>query len=238
MILSIPIPERGKPLIKAGQQVGFETPLFEEKVRKETRIAISQKIEVQPSKIFHHLKHLVGDTIKKGDLIAEKKSLFSSKSYKSEFDGILKEVNHTDGTILIEVDTSDDVVIKAYFQGEVAELGKGEVQLKVNHAKEYELKEAIDVFGGKACFLKSEDEIIEEEMIEGHVVIAESISGYAQMKLEALGAAGFATLRTLSEQTDVPHVLFKQIDDFHDAVKHKMPYCFVHGKNSRIVFYS
>lgn len=238
MILSIPLPEKGKPLIKVGQKVDFETPLFQEKVRQETRIAISSKIEVQPSKIFHHLKHLVGDAIKKGDVIAEKKSLFSKKAYKSEFDGILKEVNHTDGTILIEVDTTDDVTVKAFFQGEVAELEKTEVRLKVSHAKEYELKEAINVFGGPVFYMESEEALIEEEMVAGKIIVAESVSAYFQIKLEALGAKGFATLRTLTEDTDTPRVLFKQIEDFQHAVKQKLPYCFVHNKNSKIVFYS
>lgn len=238
MILSIPLPEKGKPLIKVGQQVDFTTPLFEEKLQKETRIYISQKIEVQPSKIFHHLKHLVGDAVKKGDILAEKKGLFSHKSYKSEFDGILKEVNHTDGSILIEIVTDDDVVTKAYFKGEVAELHKDEVRLKVNHAKEYEVKEAEQVFGGKVFYLPNEHVTIEEESVDNHVVVAESLSGYTQMKLEALGARGFVTLRNMEDHTDLPHAHLKQIADFEEAAKHKMPYCFILKKSSRIVFYS
>lgn len=238
MILSIPIPEKGKPLIKVGQQVGFDTPLFEEKVQKETRIFISQKIDVQPSKIFHHLKHLVGEKVKKGDVIAEKKGLFSQKSYRSEFDGILKEVNHTDGSILIEIMTNDDVITKAYFKGEVAELSKSEVHLKVDHAKEYELKEAVVPFGGEVFYVHHEKDAMEEVMVDGKVVVAEQISGYNQMKMEALGAKGFVTLRAMGETTDVPRVLFKQISDFEAALKQKLPYCFIHTNNSRIVFYS
>lgn len=237
MILTIPLPERGKPLVKVGQRVDFNTPLFEEQIHKEVKVYISQKIGVSPKKIFHHLKKLVGDTIQAGDLLAEHKSFMSGRHYKSEYTGILKEINHVDGSILIEVSGEDRTMRKAFFSGEVAKVEEGSLQIKVTSANEYEIKNAKDTYGGKTLYVKKESDSLDEESVAGCVVIANSLSGYHQTKMEALGAAGFATLHVLSEITGTPAVLFKQIKDFEEAVKRQLPYCFIDVKTSRIVFY-
>lgn len=237
MILTIPLPERGKPLIKVGQRVDFNTPLFEEKIQKEVKVYISQKIGVSPKKIFQHLKKLVGDTIQAGDLLAEHKSFISRRHYKSEYTGILKEINHVDGSILIEVSGDDRTMRKAFFSGEVAKVEEGSLQIKVTSANEYEIKNAKDTYGGKTLYVRKESDSLDEESVVGNVVIANSLSEYHQTKVEALGAAGFATLHVLNEITGIPTVLFKQIKDFEDAVKHHLPYCFIDGRTSKIVFY-
>ncbi|MBI4973625.1 hypothetical protein HZC27_03385 [Candidatus Roizmanbacteria bacterium] len=238
MILTIPLPERGKPLIKVGQRVDFNTPLFEEKIHKEVKVFISQKIGVSPKKIFQHLKKLVGDTIQTGDLLAENKSFMAGRRYTSEHTGILKEINHIDGSILIEVSSTDRAVRNAFFIGEAVKIEDGSLQIKVASAHEYEIKNGKDSFGGKAVYVKNENDSYDEESVSGNVVIANTISGYHQTKMEALGASGFATLHILNEITSTPAVLFKQIKDFEDAVKHHLPYCFIDGKTSKIVFYT
>lgn len=238
MVLTIPLPASGKPLIKAGQRVDFDTPLYEQKVRKEIKVFISQKIDVSPKKIFQYIKKLVGESIEEGEILAEKKSFMGSRSYKSEFSGILKEINHTDGSVLVEVSLSESSVQKSFFKGEVTASGDGAVHLKVERAKEYEAKEGSAVFGGKAYFMKNEHDILSEEEVEGCIIVCEEITSYAQMKMEALGASGFLTLHHLSEKSDAPQALFKQIKDFEEASKHKLPYCFVNDKTGKITFYS
>ena len=238
MILTIPLPERGKPLIKVGQRVDFNTPLYEEKIHEEEKVFISQKIGVSPKKIFHHLKKLVGDTIQTGDLLAENKSFMAGRRYTSEHTGILKEINHIDGSILIEVSSDDRAVRKAFFTGEAVKIEDRSLQIKVVSANEYEVKNAKETYGGKALYIKKEGASYDEESVLGNVVVTSSISGYHQTKMEALGASGFATLHVLGEITGTPAVLFKQIKDFEDAVKHHLPYCFIDGKTSKIVFYT
>lgn len=236
MILSIPIPEKGKLLIKVGQSVDFNTSLYEEQIAHEVKIIISDKIHVPSQKIFQYLKKVVGETVQKGEILAEKKSLLSATRYKSEWEGILKEINHIDGSILIEVATSNAFVKKAFFSGEIAKIEKGEVQLKVNKMRECEGKEITNLFGGKVFYLRKDVEI-NEESIQTAIVVAESISGYTQIKMEALGARGFITLRSLSEETDIPQVLFKTIKDYEENIKNPFPYCIVYPLGSKIVFY-
>ena len=152
--------------------------------------------------------------------------------------GILKEIKNIDGSILIEVSSTDRAVRKAFFIGEAVKIEDGSLQIKVAVANEYEIKNAKDTCGGKTLFIKNENNIYDEDRVSGNVVVANTISEYNQTKIEALGASGFATLHALSESTSTPAVLFKQIKDFEDAVKHHLPYCFIDGKTSKIVFYS
>lgn len=238
MVLTIPLPLEGKPLIKAGQKVDFDTPLYEEKVMEEMKIYISQKLDVSPKKIFHYIKKVVGDTVELGEVIAEKKSFMGGRRYKSEFTGTLKEINHNDGSILVSVSTSKNNVQKSFFKGEVVKVEGRELHLKVAHAVEYGAKDVSAPFGGQVLFLKSEHALVSEEEIASRVVIAETITSYTQMKMEALGASGFITLHHLSETSDAPRALFKQIKDFEDALRHALPHCFVDREGSRIVFYS
>ena len=161
----------------------------------------------------------------------------AGRRYTSEHTGILKEINHIDGSILIEVSSTDRAVRKAFFIGEAVKIEDGSLQIKVAVANEYEIKNAKDTCGGKTLFIKNENNIYDEDRVSGNVVVADTISEYNQTKIEALGASGFATLHVLSESTSTPAVLFKQIKDFEDAVKHHLSYCFIDSKTSKIVFY-
>jgi len=236
MIVSIPVPEKGKLLVKVGQSVDFNTPFYEDQVAHEVKIIISDKIHAPSKKIFQYLKKVVGETVQKGETLAEKKSLLNTTRYKSEWEGILKEINHTDGSILIEVATSKSFIKKAFFSGEIAKIEKGTVHLKVNKMKEYEGKESEVFFGGRVFYMRKDAEI-NEESIDGAVVVTELINGYTQIKMEALGAAGFVTLRSLGEKTGTSHVLFKTIKDYEESMKYSLPYCIVYPLGSKIVFY-
>lgn len=239
MVLIIPPPEKGKPLIKVGQKVDFATPLYEEKTMREVKVYISQKIDVSPKKIFQYVKKLVGDSVDRGEIIAEKKAFMGGKSYKSEVSGILKEINHVDGSVLIDVATSESTVLNSFFKGEITSLTPLEIHLKVEKSKEYEAKDqGGKPFGGPVFYMKHETDPYSEEEIAGRVIVSQAVSSYTQMKMEALGASGFVTLHHITESTEVPRAAFKQIKDYEDACKHKLSYCFVNGKTGKIVFYS
>ena len=237
MILTVTLPDKGKPLVKVGQRVNFDTSLYEGVVKKEIRIIISEKLKVPSSKIFRYIKKVVGDMVTEGEVLAEKKSLFNITKYKSEWDGILKEINHTDGSVIVEVSGSDRLTEKAFFCGEVAKIEKNELSIKVEKVKEYDMKEAAaSSFGGKVFFYKHESNI-DEEMVRGCVVVVDRLTSYAQMKLEALGVVGYISLHSLPEKTTVPHCLFKVIKDYDDSLKQSLPYCFSDSKTSKIIFY-
>ncbi len=238
MNVSIPIPDRAKVLIKSGQQIDVGTPLYEQEIRKETSIFISQKIDVAPQKIFNHLKKLVGDSIQKGEVLAEKKSLLGSKQYVSEYSGTLKEVNHVEGSVLIDIYLGEEEGVTSNVKGTIDSIKGGFIQVKLQGVKEYPAKEATHTWGGKAVYLAHDPDLYDEEKINGYIVVAEKIKAYHEAKFEALGARGFILLHSPTDSCMVPHAVFKQIKDYTEVQKHHAPYCYIEEKKGTIIFYS
>lgn len=237
MIITLPLPEKAKSLIKLGQILDVGAPLYEEFARKEIKIHIAQKLHIAPHTIFNHLKKFVGDEIDKGELLAEKKSLFTTAYCRSEFAGVIKEINHTEGVVLMGIRTEDDIKYLSPLQGSVEEVSKKEIKIKINKAKEYETKEVNGRMGGRSVYIQSEYDVISEEMVNGAIIIAEKLTSYSQMKHEALGAVGFVLGRHLVEIASTPHAVVKTIQDFEAIKKNKSPYCFIDEVSGKIVFY-
>jgi len=236
MILTITLPSAQNLLIKKGQDVDFTTPLYSEQAGSTIKIAIAKRLSIPPHKIFQHLKKFVGDTVKKNDVLAEKKSLFSTRKYKSEFEGIIKEIDHGEGMLLLEAETDVRVVHTCYFKGEVVDVEKNLIHLKVAKAKEYPLKDITRDFGGEVIYPGQVHSVVEEE-ISGKIVCVNHIRSFDQAKLETLGAAGFVTIRALAEETDLPACKIKDVADFEAAFKAEYPACVGDKKNSKIYFY-
>src|SRR5438067_2085971 len=114
--ISISIPHTGGALlVKEGQKVDFKTPLLETPVSTTISINIASHLGIAPSQIFLSIKKVVGENIQKGELLAQKKTLLSKKTFTSPYEGVLKEINHEDGTIVIEISEEDNSVVHCYF---------------------------------------------------------------------------------------------------------------------------
>ncbi|PIY68780.1 hypothetical protein COY90_04095 [Candidatus Roizmanbacteria bacterium CG_4_10_14_0_8_um_filter_39_9] len=237
MIITLAFPEKAKLLIKAGQSLEIGASLYEESAQKEIKIQIAQKLHIAPHTIFKHLKKFVGDEISKDELLAEKKSLFSTASCRSEFTGVIKEINHAEGVALLSIRTEDDIHYLSPLQGTVEELTKKEIKIKISKAKEYDTKEIAGRMGGRSVYVQNEHDIISEEMVNGAIIIAEKLTSYSQMKHEALGAVGFVLNRHLVEIASTPHAVVKTVQDFEAIQKNKSPYCFIDNVSGKIVFY-
>jgi hypothetical protein len=243
MIITINLP-KNELMIKIGQTVDFNTPLIKKQKIEEIKFDISKKLNVTPGKIFQYLKKFVGDEIKKGELLAEKKGLFGKTRVMSETDGVIKEINHNDGCLSLTVTGQNSKTQAAFFKGEITEIEKESVKIKVNHGKEFGLKAAINdnglalFFGGEVFYFANRELSLTEDDVANKVVVSESLIGYVQVKLEALGAGGFIVLHHLHEKTDLPAVQLKNIDDWQEIMKLKFPYCIVDRKNNKIYFYN
>lgn len=139
MIIHLTIPDNTQCLLKIGQNIDPGTPFYKTKVTGDSVISISQKLHVPPAKIFKFLSKFVGDEVKKGEVLARKKGLFAENKIKVEDDGIIKEINHNDGTLIITIKKNEKIV-KTYFSGEVVDIKKNHLNLKVKDGKGYILK--------------------------------------------------------------------------------------------------
>ncbi len=236
MIINYQIPDNTECLVKEGDKIDFQTALFEKKYAKEETLNIAQILNINPQNIFRHLKKLVGEKVEKDEVIAIKKGLFTTKKLKSPYEGVIKEINHYQGILLIEVTSENKKQIFSPFKGTVEKVKANQLAIKLNKAVEFEIKKTQTDFGGKVFYLQENQDFTSDE-VENKIIIAEKIAQLTQVKLEALGAKAFVTIQSLPEKTELNHVLIKNINDFKKIEKLKYPYCTVILKSDKIYFY-
>lgn len=238
MKIPIAVPQGVEVLVKPGQKVTFETPFIKKISTEEVKISLANSLGISPDKIFLYLHKFVGDAIQKDELLAEKKSFMSTKQYLSEYTGTIKEINHYDGSLTVESQLSETLEERCFFQGEVESVEPGGIMLKVAHAKQFMLQEAAPFFGGPILLYTPENASqITEDAANGHVVLAEAITSYDHMKLEALGASGFITIKPLEEPASVPTALLKDPADLHEVSKGTFSCCMIAPDHTTIYIY-
>lgn len=239
MIIDLPIPENSNVLVKKGDKINFDNYLFDSNFSEKIKINIADELKIKPEKIFHYLKKLVGEEVKKDDILAYKNNFLSSKKILSPTDGIIKEINHNQGILIIEKKSQEKSKIVSFVKGTVESIEKNFIKIKLNKAQSFSLKNKSDVnFGGEIFLFNSSLFFqIKNENIENKIIIAEKLSSFEQIKLEALGAKGFVTLESLTEKTNVPYLRLKNIDDIKKILKNNFSYCTVIENSDKIYFY-
>ncbi len=238
MVITINIPENARCLLKENQKVDFGIPYLEGKTESKVEIQVAKKLDIDSSKIFHYLKKLVGEKIKKGETLALKKSLFSTNRVKSEFDGVIQEINHNDGVVVLTTEVGDDKTFEAFFKGKVKKVEKGEIKIETGAVEEFRLNAATSDFGGGAYYPKGSVANLTSTDVSNNVMVAESVDSFTQVKAEALGVKGFVTIKKIEDQTEgIEYAQLKNIADMEKIKKHDYPYCLIDKKNSKIVFY-
>jgi hypothetical protein len=233
MILDISIDPEKKLAVKVGDQVGFTTPLYKSKEKAEERIEVAELLSIHPKKIFHHLKKNVGDSVANGDLLAEKKSFFSDKKVTSHIEGVITEVDHIEGIILIETQKETQSEL-CWFAGHIVEASKKQIQVKIGKHAEYTAKYVEKDFGG-IMWLLSEPASGSPEHPVG---IAEKATEYEVAKLEALGGHGLITTYKYEGSTSLPKAEFKLKESYKEIATKQFSYCFAQALHSKIILYS
>jgi len=237
MSIKIPLSDKYKILVKEEQSVDFDTPLFKKADIQDLKIHLSQELDIQPSKIFLSMKKNVGEKIHRGDILAVKKSLFSEKKYICDFDGIIKEINHDDGSVII---TSSHEKLKpknAFFKGNIKKIQENEIEIDIQNYTQYDLKETNEDFGGEILLINSKPiSQIKEEDSKNKIIITKKIEPYNQVRLEVLGAKGYVTIEALNHRLEIPHALLLKEADLNSILKSDYPYCTI-VKNDNIIYF-
>ena len=237
MLITVPFSIYNRCLLKEDQIVDFDTPfLFGKKIEEEINISVAKELGIPSQKIFTYLKKFVGESIEKDETIAVKKGFFSNKKITSRYSGLIKEINHFDGSITILSRTKIDTTIKAFFKGKVNKISKNQVTVDINKGEEFSAKNVSLSFGGKTFYSGVGNDFTSENLL-GSVVICENMTAYQKTKAEALGCTGFLSLNKLEGQSDAPSAQFKNINDYKKAVKLKFSYCTLVSESSIIYFY-
>lgn len=236
MIISIPLTISESCLLKEDQEVDFEMPFLKKRAEEEVKIFIAKNLNVSPQKIFHYLKKFVGETIEKNEVIAINKGMFGTKKITSGYSGLIKEINHSDGTITVVNQEETENTVTAYFKGKVSKIKKNELSIEVGKGEQFPGKNINQSFGGKTFYV-NENLSFNSENIYKSVVICENITSYYESKAEALGCEGFLSLSKLSEESEIPYAQIKNISDYKKILKTKFSYCTILNSSGIIYFY-
>lgn len=235
MKVPVKLPDDAELLIQAGQSIDFSTPFLRKKATSTIRVPLAEILKFPPDKIFLSLKKVVGDSVQKGDLIAEHKGMLSTKQYFSSVDGIIREIDHLTGTMTIELESGEENIIPSFVMGEIESVGDGYIELKVNRAKKIDVEESTHYMGGPTFYIADVEKPLTEDDIFEKVIVGHNVNPLDHAKIETLGAKGFVS------NTKVPLGGIKQItimnaEDLEDLMKEQYPY-FITGVDKRTVYF-
>jgi len=179
----------------------------------------------------------IGEKINSGEVLAKKKTLFSEKTYLSEYTGIIKEIDHQGGTVTLSVSDKDGEKINSFFKGKVKKIENDIVEIEVEEVEKFELKEASGYFGGEVVLVDENSIENIKEDISNKIVLIKKIETYNQLKLEVIGAAGYISLEPLSPEIDIPSARLSNKEDWEKVKKLKLPYISVIKKDNTLYFY-
>lgn len=236
MIINYRFPSNTVCLLKEGSEIDFQTPLFEKKVEKELEVNIATELDIDPKNVFRYLKKLVGEKVEKDNLLGEKKGLFSTKKLFSPETGIIKEIDHHRGILIIITAGKDKNKILSPLKGEVEKVNKDSLQIKVDKGEEFSVKNATADFGGEVLYFEPSSSYNSADLSQ-KIIFIDKINSYLQVKTEALGIMGYVTLEKLPEETDIHSVTVKNLDDFKKIKKLSYHYCTVNAQSAKIYFY-
>lgn len=193
----VQIPPGYTPLVHPGDHVQFDTPLANRVSEGETTahqvVPLARILKFAPSKVFKYLKVNIGDVVHRGDTVASKDTVFTTKKYIADIEGTLVSVNHHTGEVTIDPSalSSEQDAISALARGTVSACDSASVTLKISKSISVKLSAPIqDRCGGEILFVdtrKAADLTLPDA--QGRIIVAHECSPYALAKIEALGTS-------------------------------------------------
>ncbi len=238
MIITFDTSSIGELTLQAGQQVDFSTAIAKTVNSEGFRLEIAEELGIPNDKIFMHLSKIVGDTVEANEVLAIKKSSFSTKRIIAPHDGTIKEIDHETGTLVIEGLTGSTHAQKSYFTGTVKEVKGAKVSLEVSSSEKYELKDVTADFGGEILYSAEERlPALTEDDLPNKVVFTEKIKPAEAVRLDVLGIQGLITKSDIKEKEGVNSAEITDKEKWPELIKTKFQYCIIDKKNATMYLY-
>lgn len=205
-IVTLPVSPYATALVSVGDVVSIGQPLTKHKKTTDTApILLAQLLNIKPATIAKYLKKRVDEPVITGDIIASKKSFFSSAIVRSPHDGVIQEIDLLQGTIRIGTvaATPEQVAVIAPVSGTITEVEKTHLAIEVKGTSYHAKSGKGDTVWGKLVSMT--DEMVDMFTIGGDVeegiVLCKDIAEESLVKMDALGAVGI--ISTKKAPTDI-----------------------------------
>ena len=237
MKVPVAYPTGAELLVTAGQRVDFTTPFYKKKGVSTINIPVAENLKFSPDRIFLALKKVVGDQIKKGDLLAENKSFLSTKQFVSSVNGLIKEIDHITGSLLVELENGENKLEYCFFTGEIAAIHEDHLELKVEKAIHHDIQHTNHYFGASVYYADDPEKPFTEDKICDKCIVGEHINPIELPKIDTLGAKAILTDRQLPPHNAVTQLFLRNEGDFKEILKLQYPYCLTDLDCNTIYFY-
>lgn len=204
----LPIEQTTKLLVHTGDSITTKTILMEKESRdREETIPVSKLLHISPDTISQYLKKKLGDTISAGDLLMQKKSLFSSHVLRSPFSGKLMQIDLKKGSLVILTKSEKEKgKVLSPIRGKVTGITKTYLEVEITG----QILKAVkgggnDVSAVVRYFPPSQLEVLDVDSdVDNCIVACHSISDAALTKIEVLDSEGLI-LEKISHEPSIPY---------------------------------
>ena len=237
MKIQVKIPDKAKILVNNGDKVNFKTPLYSKSKKRKIRVPLSSSMGFKPDKIFRVIKKVIGDELKKGDILAEHKDFFSTKRYLSEVNGIIREIDHINGFVVIEENSDGSSICNCHFTGTIDGVYDGYLELDVEDARKVKVNSVVSDLGGIIFYHLTSDGKLTEDEVNGACIFVNDMDPIETTKLETLGAKAIILNKEIVPLSKITKIIIESEEDFKNLESKKYPYLIVSHEPNTVIFY-
>lgn len=224
------------PQVKIGDKINEKTAVCQSVSANDTVIHLNHLLKVKQETIPKYLKISIGQAIHKDNILAEKKSLFSTLTVRSPHDGELKEINLKDGTLIIsrkETKLKEKQTIPV--KGIVKDINHDHIEIEIEGVKvkgkkgggSNQVGELFFIAGDSPSFLDIDAEV------EERIVLVKQLTANTMVKIDALGALACITEK-VGEQMTLPYLVV-EADSFLALKKHHSERAWLRPENLEVI---
>lgn len=241
MVITITLPADAEILIKPGESVNFGDKLYQIARKNNLRVDIAKKLKIAPDKIFNFVIKVIGEEVKKGELLAQKKGFLTTKKVFSPVAATIREINHRTGEIILtttDQSAKKSVLGYAFFRGKVLTIDNDLLKVDIEGGTPYPLRSVNNDGGGELFYFL--DEAIyftaDENRIKDKIIVFNEAKPHIVVKCDALGCAGFL-FASGEMESDQPSAILEKKEDFDKLVAQKLSYALFSKHDRSVIVY-
>lgn len=246
-VLSYRLPKGSEILVSEGSEISEGETIAKTYISKNTlSFPLASILKVKPGNIFRSLLIKVGEEVKNGDLVAQKKGLFGifNKKFYSPVDGKIDSIDTTSGDLLVKL-AEDEYPFKSDVSGKIVEV---EIDLVSVEFKAIEISAETAYIGkkvGRLSFKAPEGEMegeilaVKEEVGRDFLFKASAVGALAvicpaEMK-DVISTFDFEKkLKVLSKEVSISMPIFMVGDVWEVLEKHEGKKIILDGDSKKI----
>lgn len=236
-VIQLPTASNLKLLVKQSDYVKAGDLLAEYTDENDTKsIHISKLLSIPPEKVLSYMKKNIGDSVGVGDILAQKKSVFSSLTVKCPISGMIKHVDLKKGSIDVSIGgVTVKKTILAPVSGKIAKIEEGKIDIEMK-GQVYKAHSA----GGEeivAMMIHYTHDMVDmfdiRTGVEQCAILCKGMTEDALYKLDAMGAAAAISLGSPKSST-LPWIMI-EADTYKHLATHAGKKVWIRPKELEIV---